>query len=170
MAFCSNCGAELKDGAAFCGECGTPVQKVSAEPVAVTPTEPVPATETTFTGTTTTVKPAEGPVSKKSRLVTLLLGIFLGNLGIHNFYRGKIGIGVTQVILTVLGFIFDIMGPVVIATSYYDDGLIALGGFLTFIGVIMIMVSSIWSFVEWILAACGVLRDKQGLLIKTWVD
>jgi TM2 domain-containing membrane protein YozV len=32
-------------------------------------------------------------ISEKSRLVTLLLCIFLGVLGIHRFYTGKIGTG-----------------------------------------------------------------------------
>ena len=27
MSFCSNCGKELMDGAAFCEECGTPVEQ-----------------------------------------------------------------------------------------------------------------------------------------------
>jgi uncharacterized protein (AIM24 family) len=36
MAYCSNCGSEIKPGAAFCGNCGTPVkQKVAADPAPV---------------------------------------------------------------------------------------------------------------------------------------
>lgn len=40
--------------------------------------------------TSTVVK----PVSSKSRTVALLLCIFLGGLGIHRFYVGKVGTGV----------------------------------------------------------------------------
>ena len=37
-------------------------------------------------------------VSDKSRLVALLLCLFLGNLGIHRFYAGKIGTGILWLI------------------------------------------------------------------------
>ena len=40
---------------------------------------------------TKTVDPNASP---KSRLITLLLCIFVGGLGIHRFYVGKIGTGV----------------------------------------------------------------------------
>ena len=42
-------------------------------------------------GTDKTVDPNASP---KSRLITLLLCIFVGGLGIHRFYVGKIGTGV----------------------------------------------------------------------------
>ncbi|GET34593.1 transcriptional regulator [Prolixibacter bellariivorans] len=37
MAYCSNCGNEIKAGAVFCGNCGTPVVQQTAAPVAQTP-------------------------------------------------------------------------------------------------------------------------------------
>lgn len=36
--------------------------------------------------------------NKKSYVATLLLAWFLGNLGIHRFYTGHIGIGVAQLL------------------------------------------------------------------------
>ncbi|KAA1420059.1 NINE protein [Mumia zhuanghuii] len=38
----------------------------------------------------------------KSKLVAGLLGVFLGGLGIHRFYLGFTGIGVAQIIVTIL--------------------------------------------------------------------
>lgn len=43
-----------------------------------------------------------GPVSHRSRLVAGLLGIFLGGLGIHNFYLGRTNLAVTQLLIAVL--------------------------------------------------------------------
>jgi TM2 domain-containing membrane protein YozV len=37
-------------------------------------------------------------VSEKNRLVALLLCIFLGGLGVHRFYVGKIGTGILQIV------------------------------------------------------------------------
>src|SRR5690242_14440288 len=37
MAFCTNCGTSVPDGARFCVNCGTPVAAGAAAPVVVTP-------------------------------------------------------------------------------------------------------------------------------------
>lgn len=62
-----------------------------------------------------------------------LLGIFLGGLGVHNFYLGYIGKAVAQLILTLVGSIF----------ACFLFPLIAVGA------------SSIWGLVEGILILAG---------------
>ncbi|MCG8408069.1 MAG: TM2 domain-containing protein [Phycisphaerales bacterium] len=42
------------------------------------------------------------PVSAKSKLVAGLLGIFLGGFGVHRFYLGHIGIGIIQILVTLV--------------------------------------------------------------------
>lgn len=42
-------------------------------------------------------------VSEKKRLVALLLCFFLGGLGVHRFYVGKVGTGILQIV-TLGGF------------------------------------------------------------------
>ena len=42
-------------------------------------------------------------VSEKKRLVALLLCFFLGGLGAHRFYAGKVGTGILQIV-TIAGF------------------------------------------------------------------
>ena len=40
---------------------------------------------------------------QRSRLAYILLGVFLGTLGIHNFYAGYTNRGLVQLLITVLG-------------------------------------------------------------------
>ena len=70
--FCQNCGNELNEGADVCLKCGKSVNKPSYSN------------------------------GGKSKLVAGLLGIFLGALGIHNFYLGYTSKATTQLLLTVL--------------------------------------------------------------------
>ncbi len=68
--FCPNCGATTVPGAAVCTQCGVAL----AQPV--------------------------NTAEQKSKLVAGLLGIFLGGLGIHNFYLGYTGKAIAQIILS----------------------------------------------------------------------
>ena len=70
--FCPNCGAQSVPGAAVCTQCGVALA------------QPVPAGV------------------QKSKMAAGLLGIFLGSLGIHNFYLGYTGKAVAQLLISVL--------------------------------------------------------------------
>jgi hypothetical protein len=63
------------------------------------PPPPPPAGGPSAAGTA----PNGDPISPRSRLVALLLCFFLGALGIHRFYVGKIGTGILW--LLTLGFL-----------------------------------------------------------------
>jgi TM2 domain-containing membrane protein YozV len=59
--------------------------------------------------------------SSKSWLVTLLLCIFLGGLGVHRFYTGKIGTGILMLItLGGLG-IWVLVDLIMIAIGKFKD-------------------------------------------------
>lgn len=45
-------------------------------------------------------------VGEKSKVAAGILGILLGALGVHNFYLGYTGKGVTQLLISVLSFGF----------------------------------------------------------------
>lgn len=77
------------------------------------------------------VDPATGqPLSDKSKVVAGLLQIFIGAFGIGRFYAGRTGIGLTQVLMTVLslGFLAFITVPwgiidgVIMLTDNSRDG------------------------------------------------
>lgn len=74
--FCKNCGQTIDDNATFCDKCGAKVE-------AAAPVQPNP--------------------NAKSKLVAGLLGIFLGGLGIHNFYLGYTGKAIAQILLSCIG-------------------------------------------------------------------
>ena len=76
--FCSNCGKEITDDSSFCPSCGTKIVKLAE----------------------ITEMSKKANISPKSRLVATLLAFFLGGLGIHRFYVGKIGTGILTILLT----------------------------------------------------------------------
>jgi TM2 domain-containing membrane protein YozV len=64
--------------------------------------------------------------SEKNTLAALLLCIFLGTLGVHRFFVGKIGtgfamIGVTVVTLGAGGVVWTIVDIIAIARSKFQD-------------------------------------------------
>ena len=76
--FCPNCGASTPPNAAFCVQCGATLNAQGTTPEGIHYT----------------------PEMQKSKLAAGLFGIFLGGLGVHNFYLGFIGKGIAQIILS----------------------------------------------------------------------
>jgi TM2 domain-containing membrane protein YozV len=86
--FCVGCGAELVETAEVCMKCGT-----RAKAARVFTTE----------------------AGEKSRMVAILLGLFLGGLGFHKFYLGQAMQGVIYLLFFWTGIplilsIIDIIG------------------------------------------------------------
>ena len=86
MKYCPECGAKLTEGAKFCDKCGA---KITEE-------KQINKKENN-TANTTSVN-----AQPKSKIAAGILGIFLGCLGIHNFYLGYNGKAVAQLLMTVL--------------------------------------------------------------------
>jgi hypothetical protein len=70
-------------------------------------------------------------VGSRTKLLTFLLGFFFGVFGVHNFYLGKTGLGIAQLLITVLTFGIGmiITGPwaliesiLALASSNFRDG------------------------------------------------
>ena len=77
--FCKHCGKQINASATFCSYCGKSQTAQKAQPA-----QPVVQVE------------------QKSKLVAALLAIFLGYLGIHNFYLGYNKKATTQLVLTLV--------------------------------------------------------------------
>lgn len=86
-------------------------------------------------------------VSPKSRLATALLAWFLGTLGLHRFYIGKIGTGAAILVLGVAGW-----------ATIWAWGL----------GIVFITIAGIWVLIDFIVVLLGGMKDGQGRPIKTW--
>ena len=94
MKYCAQCGAQLVDEAVVCPQCGCPVQpQRSIDPNA----------------------------SPKSRLIALLLCVFVGGLGIHRFYVGKIGTGVLWLLTAGCFGIGALVDLIMIACGTFTD-------------------------------------------------
>lgn len=81
--FCTNCGQELNDETNFCINCGKNTKDSKEIDKQVNQSN-------------------NNNNEKKSKIAAGLLGIFLGYLGIHNFYLGYTGKAVAQLLLSVL--------------------------------------------------------------------
>ena len=85
--YCGNCGNKIEDNEKFCPRCGKSTYEVDDK-------------------TTTQTNNNNFSTEQKSKLVAGLLGIFLGSLGIHNFYLGNTNRGLTQLLISLIGGIF----------------------------------------------------------------
>lgn len=95
--YCPNCGAECRLEAPFCSKCKAVFDGAAWKPVAERPEHE--AVQTAHSQTPRLVK------SAKSRGIYIILGLFFGMLGIHNFYAGRLGVGLAQFLVTcILGW------------------------------------------------------------------
>jgi TM2 domain-containing membrane protein YozV len=82
-------------------------------------------------------------VSDKQKMTAALLAFFLGTVGVHRFYTGKVGTGVAMSVLTVIGWITSIF----------------------VVGYFIVMAVGLWALVDFIMILMGKFTDKYGRLI-----
>lgn len=86
----------------------------------------------------------QSAVSDKSKAVAALLSFFLGMLGIHRFYLGRVGSGAVMLIMGVIGAI--------------TTGIL--------IGFVLLAIVGIWDIVDFFRILCNGLTDGQGRKLK----
>ena len=91
---CQYCGNEVAPGCQNCPSCGA----AAPQPAQPQSTVPQNGPGGQFAQPTANV-PAAG-YTQKSRLVYILLGLFLGGFGVHNFYAGYHLQGAIQLLIT----------------------------------------------------------------------
>ncbi len=123
--FCQNCGSIIEEGIKFCANCGTSVsekqtpQQPAAQPAqAYTPPQTY-APAPTYTPSQPGVRAGISPLS---RTVAFLLCFFIGGMGVHRFYVGKVGSGILY-FLTMgifgIGVFIDLI--LILVGSFTDD-------------------------------------------------
>jgi len=124
-AVCVKCGVAVGSGTGYCPNCGQPVMpgaQACTNCGCFLP-QPVPVGE------------------QKSKLAAGLLGIFLGGLGIHNFYLGKTNRALVQLLVSLIG------------------GIITCG--------LAAVAMEIWGLVEGIMILTGsIAEDGKGIPLK----
>jgi TM2 domain-containing membrane protein YozV len=109
--FCSNCGNKVENNEKYCPKCGKKIIE-----------------EENYQYTYNTNNTINTNNYRKSKMAAGLLGIFLGSLGIHNFYLGYNSRGITQLLLTLLGSFLCGIGPIISGIWGLVEGIQILTG------------------------------------------
>ena len=154
--FCKNCGAQLNPNAAFCVSCGAAVGQGTGFCAncgnAVAPGAAVCLSCGAAVGMMPNtmgmgMSMGMGGAAFKSKMAAGLLGIFLGQFGVHNFYLGFTGKAVAQLVMSLVGWF--------------------LSPFTCFITALAPLGASIWGLIEGIMILTGSLnKDAKGFPLQ----
>jgi hypothetical protein len=109
-------------------------------------------------------------ISEKSKAATVFIALFVGHLGMHRYYIGKIKTARFMLIISIFSFyglywmIFHKSLPTEIATK--GSGSIEILTALVIIGLITLFALVVWAWVDIIITLLDKMKDKNGLHIK----
>ena len=107
QAICLGCGVKVGEGTAFCQNCGKSVD---------------PAAEVCLSCGVALKKSGAGDLAGQDKLVMILICLFLGGIGIHNFMMGETKKGIFKIIMSFccgISFIFALLDLIQIAMGTY---------------------------------------------------
>lgn len=119
--FCKFCGEKINDDAVICTKCGRQVEELKS---AKTDTPSIVinnANANTNTNVNANIN-AAALKKPKNKWVAVLLCFFIGGLGAHKFYEGKIGMGILYLFtlgLCGIGVIIDFIVLLFKPNPYY---------------------------------------------------
>lgn len=92
-------------------------------------------------------------LSLKSKVVGLLLGLFLGSFGVDRFYKGDKKLGIYKLTLFLVYLVAVIIGNIVVEVGVEEEIIIGIVGLLwSFLGI--------WCFVDLFLVWKGIPKDN----------
>lgn len=119
--YCKNCGQLLNDNQAICLNCG--VQKGSGNAFCANCGQPMNPNQAICLNCGVAVSNASADnLAGKDKMTLIIICLFLGGLGIHNFMMGETKKGIMKIVLSLcfgLGAIFALIDLVKIATDKY---------------------------------------------------
>lgn len=123
MKFCKHCGQQIPKDAVLCTHCGRQVEDLNGGTTAQSPNIVINNSNVNQNANTASVGiPIWALKKEKNKWVALLLCLFLGFLGAHKFYEGKIGMGILYIFtlgLFGIGIIIDLIVLLFKPNPYY---------------------------------------------------
>lgn len=122
--YCKNCGEKLNDNQAICLKCGVKVGEGTTFCANCGQTVPDPnATVCLNCGVAIKKGPNGDYLAGKDKMTMIIICLFLGGLGIHNFMMGETKKGVVKIVASFcfyLGGILALIDLIKIATDKYE--------------------------------------------------
>lgn len=109
LKFCKHCGEKIPADAVICTKCGRQVEEIENKMPQII--NNVASSASSSASSATSANVAERPIRYVKKWVAFFLCLFLGFLGAHKFYEGKIGTGLLYLFTLgafLIGWIVDI--------------------------------------------------------------
>ncbi len=116
--FCKHCDAKIPESAIICTHCGCQVEEMKN----TTEQPNIVINNSNNNTNTNTINPSVFGLRVRNKWVAFLLCLFLGYIGAHKFYEGRIGMGILYLFtfgLFGIGWIVDCIALLLKPNPYY---------------------------------------------------